>query len=164
MLTLKRVTPSMVEIYKAVRLRALLDSPSAFGSTYAREAAFSDAVWAERAETMQDGRSVIYIAFADEEPCGIMRCNLDDAIAGRAYLTSVWVSPSSRRTGIGCALLQAIEAWAVDAGARELRLMVTSSNEAAISFYERLGYGMTGVTEPYPHDAALVECEMLKNL
>jgi hypothetical protein len=36
--------------------------------------------------------------------------------------------------------------------------MVTSSNEAAIGFYLRLGFHNT---QPYPNDAALVEYEMM---
>jgi ribosomal protein S18 acetylase RimI-like enzyme len=39
--------------------------------------------------------------------------------------------------------------------------MVTSSNEAAIGFYLRLGFHNTGGTQPYPNDAALVEYEMM---
>jgi len=39
-------------------------------------------------------------------------------------------------------------------------LSVVSTNEAAISFYLRLGFTMTGKTEPYPNDPALIEYEM----
>lgn len=42
--------------------------------------------------------------------------------------------------------------------------MATSVNAGAIRFYERLGFRMTGNTEPYPHDPAIVECEMLRLL
>ena len=42
--------------------------------------------------------------------------------------------------------------------------MVTSSNDAAIRFYERLGFAKTGRVQPYPNDGALVEYEMGKDL
>jgi ribosomal protein S18 acetylase RimI-like enzyme len=42
--------------------------------------------------------------------------------------------------------------------------MVTSANHAAIAFYQRLGFAMTGRTETYPNDPALFEHEMAKML
>jgi ribosomal protein S18 acetylase RimI-like enzyme len=42
--------------------------------------------------------------------------------------------------------------------------MVTSRNDAAMRFYERLGFKRTGRTEPYPDDPALVEYEMARPL
>jgi ribosomal protein S18 acetylase RimI-like enzyme len=38
--------------------------------------------------------------------------------------------------------------------------MVTSNNHAAIEFYERMGFSMTGNTEPYPNDPLIIEYEM----
>src|SRR4051794_11332466 len=38
MLSVQRITPDNMDLFKAVRLRALQDAPSAFGSTYEREA------------------------------------------------------------------------------------------------------------------------------
>ncbi|KAL3444162.1 hypothetical protein BJX65DRAFT_311129 [Aspergillus insuetus] len=40
--------PPLVVKYKAIRLQALTTDPGAFGSTLAREAAFTDEVWASR--------------------------------------------------------------------------------------------------------------------
>jgi len=42
--------------------------------------------------------------------------------------------------------------------------MVTSSNHAAMEFYGRLGFSMTGRTEPYPNDPALMEYEMSRRV
>ena len=42
--------------------------------------------------------------------------------------------------------------------------MVTSGNQAAIGLYERCGFTFTGMTEPYEHDPALFEHEMVKPL
>jgi ribosomal protein S18 acetylase RimI-like enzyme len=42
--------------------------------------------------------------------------------------------------------------------------MVVCVNETAISFYKRMGFVMTGRTEPYPNDPALIEYEMTHSL
>jgi len=42
MISIQRITPQNVQVFKAVRLRALQDSPFAFGSTYTRESQFTD--------------------------------------------------------------------------------------------------------------------------
>jgi ribosomal protein S18 acetylase RimI-like enzyme len=42
--------------------------------------------------------------------------------------------------------------WARLRSARTSRLMVTSTNEPAILFYQRLGFALTGRTERYPND------------
>jgi ribosomal protein S18 acetylase RimI-like enzyme len=77
---------------------------------------------------------------------------------------STWVAPEQRRTGTGRLLVDAVGAWARRSRAHTLKLMVTSSNLAAISFYQRLGFTSTGRTEPYPNDPALIEYEMSKSL
>jgi len=43
---------------------------------------------------------------------------------------------------------------------RALLLMVTSNNRTPIEFYERMGFSMTGNTEPYPNDPSVIEYEM----
>ena len=50
--------------------------------------------------------------------------------------------------------------WAYLRGAHTLLLMVTSNDEPAIRFYQRLGFTRTLRTEPYPHDPGIIECEM----
>ena len=45
----RRVGTAEVEVLKATRLAALLDTPSAFGSTYAAEVAQPDDYWEQRA-------------------------------------------------------------------------------------------------------------------
>ena len=42
--------------------------------------------------------------------------------------------------------------------------MVTSNNDAAIKFYENLGFSFTGRTEPYPNDSNLFEHEMARQI
>jgi len=159
---LHQITPDMALLYKKVRLRALQDSPSAFGSTYLRESQFTDEEWDARARNVDGKRAVGYLAVDGEEYCGIAACFLDETELQKADLVSMWVAPEYRKAGVGRLLVDAIVRWAADRGVESLRLMVTSRNDAAIEFYKRLGFSMTGRTEPYPNDPALFEYEMVK--
>jgi ribosomal protein S18 acetylase RimI-like enzyme len=159
---LEQISPKNVLIFKAVRLQALQDSPSAFGSTYAKESQFSDADWLKRAVDWSSDRSIGYLAIRREIPCGIVAAFLNEHDPRKAHLVSMWVSPTHRRDGIGRALIDAIQAWARIRAAHSLQLTVTSSNHTAIEFYKRSGFTMTGNTEPYPNDPTLFEYEMSK--
>jgi ribosomal protein S18 acetylase RimI-like enzyme len=164
MTLLHQITPQIALHYKAVRLRALKDSPSAFGSTYLKESQFTDEEWDTRARNLTGERAVAYLALDNEEYCGIAGCFRNKQDSLNADLVSMWVAPESRRTGVGRLLVDAIAAWAIDRGAQNLHLMVTSSNHAAIEFYKRNGFSMTGRTEPYPNDPKLIEYEMSRPL
>jgi ribosomal protein S18 acetylase RimI-like enzyme len=61
-------------------------------------------------------------------------------------------------------LISKIIAWAKDRGIVTLKLDVTSNNDRAISFYQQLGFSMTGNAKPYPNDPTLTEWEMAKLL
>lgn len=160
MITLDPITPQNALVFKAVRLRALQDTPSAFGSTYARESQLTDADWMERARKWNGERSVLFLAMDGNNACGIAGSSLDPDDATRAHLISMWTAPAYRRRGVGSQLVSEVLAWARSRGARTLLLMVTSNNESAIWFYERLGFARTGRTEPYPNDPTLIEYEM----
>src|SRR5260370_682525 len=68
----------------------------------------------------------------------------------RAQLVSMWTAPTHRQLGIGRLLVDAVLDWAGSRNLLALLLMVTSNNDPAIRFYERLGFTKTGRTEPYP--------------
>ena len=162
MVVLHRITLELTSQYKAVRLQALRDSPTAFCSTYAGECLFSEEEWSRCAQNLNGERAVGYMAFVEDKYCGLVVCFLDKEDAATAHLVSMWVAPEYRRTGAGRLLVNAIIEWANKRGAKTLHLMVTSSNDAATAFYRSLGFSWTGRTEPYPNDAALIEYEMTR--
>lgn len=160
MARLEPIDERNVWVFKAVRLRALQESPTAFGSTYAREVEFPDAEWLKRASNMNGERRVGFLAMENEVACGIIGAFVDEYDADKAQIVSMWVAPEFRRSGIGSALIDAIKGWSRARRVRTLLLMVTSCNQTAIEFYKRCGFTMTGNTSPYPNDSSLLEYEM----
>lgn len=164
MTTLRRIGLDDLSVYRDVRLRALLDAPTAFGSTYAKESRFSDVEWSERVGRLDGERAIGYLAVDGDVACGLVGCFLDGSEPPRATLISMWVAPSHRRKGVGRALVEAVLEWAAGRGAGTVRLMVTSENHAARRFYESLGFNLSGVTDSYPNDPSLTELEMVRVL
>ena len=151
-------------IFKEIRLRALQDAPSAFSSTYAKESQLSDADWIERAVQWSGERSVAYLALDKTIACGIAGAFLDHDDAALAHLVSMWVAPAHRRFGIGATLVGAIVEWARTQRVDRLQLLVTSTNDGAIKFYERLGFALTEMTTPHVSDPTLSDCEMSREI
>jgi ribosomal protein S18 acetylase RimI-like enzyme len=164
MISLQLVTPANAMLFKAVRLRALRDTPTAFSSSYAAESRLSDINWIERAQEWSSKRSTTYLAMDVENPCGIVSGFLGRDHPTRAHLASMWVDPRHRRLGIGRTLVNAIIEWARRHGADTVRLTVTSNNDPAIEFYKSLGFSPTGKIAPYRNDPALNDVEMIRSL
>jgi ribosomal protein S18 acetylase RimI-like enzyme len=157
---LKPIDQGSVLDFKSVRLRALQDSPFAFGSTFEKESKLSDADWQRRAAERDGTRSITYLAWDQGEACGIAAGFIDAENDNSAHLVSVWVAPTHRTRGIGKLLVLGVIDWARIRGVARLHLMVTSNNDAAIGFYQQLGFQKTGRTEPYPNDSTVVEFEI----
>lgn len=165
MIHLKTISPETASIFKAVRLRALSDSPLAFSGTYAKESRLPDEEWIERSERWTRDDAIGYLAMEDSghgEACGLVACYAEEEdCVPRGHVISMWVDPAFRRGGVGKMLIDALTNWASSRGLRELKLMVTSVNRGAIDFYERIGFHKSGRTGPYPNDPAVIENEML---
>jgi GNAT superfamily N-acetyltransferase len=77
-----------------------------------------------------------------------------DMLEGRSDLGVLWdirVAPAVRGRGIGRALFEAAEAWAVTRGCRELKIETQNVNVAACRFYAALGCELRVVREhAYP--------------
>lgn len=160
MIAIEPITIQNAEAFKETRLRALQDTPSAFSSTYARESQFSDADWKARIERWNGEKGIGLLAMDGASACGIAGSLLDEKDESRAQLVSMWTTPTLRCRGVGRLLVEGVLSWASRRGVHVLTLMVTSNNNAAMSFYERLEFERTGKTSPYPNDSAVVEYEM----
>lgn len=84
-----------------------------------------------------------------------------EAWHARLVLWHLYVARAHRKTGIGRALLEHVEAHGRSIGARRVWLETTSVNAPGIAAYERLGYALVGVdttvydTLPYADEAAI---------
>jgi ribosomal protein S18 acetylase RimI-like enzyme len=164
LIVIEVITLQNLSLFKAVRLRALQEAPYAFGSTYAAESAFTDAQWVGRLDRWNGERGVGFIAVDNGSPCGIAGTILDEKDPRRADLVSMWTAPSHRQSGVGRLLVNHVVEWIGARNVSTLLLMVTSNNDGAIRFYERLDFVRTGRTEPYPNDPAVEEYEMSRTI
>ncbi len=161
---IRRVTVDDLDLYREVRLRALQDSPSAFGSTYSNELARPREQWAERVSRAATGTSwAVFLAFEEEACVGLAGC-VDDDLGADRQLVSMWVAPSHRGTGVAAGLVDAVLSWAHGVGARTIALWVTKDNERAMRFYERAGFAVTGDVQPLPSDPCKDEIRMIREL
>lgn len=159
---IKRITAEDGLVFKEVRLRALQDTPTAFSSTYAKEAQFPDEEWRSRAARCNGVDRIGFLAYDDDRACGMVFCFIEEHDKDEGTIVSMWVAPEVRQAGVGRLLIDSVVGWARSLGMHRLKLMVTSVNPGAIAFYERNGFTMSGKTGPYPNDPAITEYEMLR--
>jgi GNAT superfamily N-acetyltransferase len=151
---------------REIRLRALAESPSAFGSTLAETEARPEAYWRERAERDATAtESVLVVADDDSGWVGLAGGCIDNCSGvRRAELISMWVDPAYRGRSLGRYLVEHIVAWARHRNAERVTLWVTQGNTPAISLYTRCGFRATGVTQRLPSNPALLEQQMVLDL
>jgi ribosomal protein S18 acetylase RimI-like enzyme len=155
-LSVVQVEPSLWQVNRAVRLAMLLDTPLAYGSTFAREVAFPDELWVERM-----GHSHGWLAFEGELPVGsVTSFHAPDQPDDETYLVAMWVASHARGRGVADRLVQAVLDHAKGAGLRRVTLDVADDNDRAIGFYERVGFTRTGRTGELPHQPEVSEFEM----
>jgi GNAT superfamily N-acetyltransferase len=136
-------------VYRDLRLRALQDSPDAFGSTFAEEGGHADAQWARRLASGVDSQTnLAVVAEVHSEAVGLAWGRIDTSNPDVAVLYQMWVAPSHRGTGAGKMLLEAVIGWARARNASFLDLGVTCGNSPARRLYERAGFKPVGEPQP----------------
>ncbi len=130
---LRRLGPDDWADFRDIRLRALVDSPDAFGSTLEREQAFTEADWRER-------MSVPIYVVDDPRPVAVAGTFVND---GTLHVWGMWTDPAHRGRGHARTLLDALIPQGTPA-----QLDVNVSNGGARTAYERYGFVGTGRLEP----------------
>ncbi len=143
-------------VLRALRMAALAESPSAFGSTLAREQAFTEETWRERARGSATTR--LFVATQGTSPVGV--AGVYDEGDGSLQLVSVWVAPDHRRHGIAAELTSSALRFGAAQGFDVIQLWVTDGNVGARTLYEGIGFTPTGKRQPLPSDPSLEEHEL----
>jgi ribosomal protein S18 acetylase RimI-like enzyme len=143
-LLIRPTTEEDWEILKTIRLAALLDSPTAFGLSYATAASYSDQQWRDRASPQIQPEFVI--AMRQGQAIGL----IGDAVnaSGEYNLIAMWIRPQDRGVGIAGRLVNAIQARAIERGHQRIVLSVSPDNADAVSMYRRQGFTFLPEWEP----------------
>lgn len=146
-------------ILRALRLEALSESPAAFGSTYEREVARTPSDW--RRWLSPGATFILDDGDRPADPAGLVAGVHDQEDRTVVHLMAMWVHPALRATGAADALVASVLAWAVEEGAREVRLQVVKGNDRAERCYQRNGFRRTG-RETASEERGIVEVEMAR--
>ncbi len=168
MVSIRRIRLGEASLFKQIRLEALLDSPSAFGSTYESARQRSAESWQRQADsTAQGSDRATFLAFADDDPdrpIGIMALYRNEDGTGvrskSGELLQVWVSPQYKGHGVAAAILEAVCVWAGRNDFDTIVAGVASGNTRALSFYKKHGFRQTSSVAPGESDGLLLVKEI----
>jgi GNAT superfamily N-acetyltransferase len=146
-----------------IRLAALQDAPDAFASTYAEQAAFTEADWRDR--IARGGTFLAYIPeVSASEPAGLAGGYLREERPGTVALISMFVRPQARGHGVGEALIATVTAWGLARHATTMHLWVSETNSPGRLLYDRCGFSLTGERQPLPSNPDIAEVAMARPL
>lgn len=137
---------------RELRLRAMADAPSAFGSTAEHESQQPLEHWSRLAQG--GAENGVYVAIDGDDWIGMAAGYWLKRELGIVQLWGMWVEPGRRGEGVGERLVGAVRGWATAHQARSVRLGVVDGSRA-IAFYERLGFVFTGECKPLIRDPAV---------
>ncbi|KAK8126146.1 uncharacterized protein PG998_001905 [Apiospora kogelbergensis] len=177
--------------YKPFRLAALKQDAEAFGSTYAREAAFPDETWLQRlsnprvktfvAVRLHDRRILSAVSLvgpmhgAEQTVSNPTRavlsqarpsdCGNSDAVLLLYQNTGVYTRPEARGKGLGLRLMATAGSSSSNKQQCRLGVEVYKTNHAAIAFYQKCGFEVTAKAPGSDDDEKRPEaCMYYKNL
>jgi GNAT superfamily N-acetyltransferase len=139
----RRLAAGDEELVRSLRLRALLDSPDEFSSTYEREAVRTVGDWQR---WFAPGATFVFDD-PGEGAVGLAAAVPDEDESHVVWLMAMWVDPAARGTGAAGALVDTVLGWAREHDASSVRLHVVEHNARARRLYERHGFVATGVVD-----------------
>jgi RimJ/RimL family protein N-acetyltransferase len=126
--------------YKAMRLEALQNEAGMFGSSYAREAAFTDAQWMER---IVNPNSACLGLYYKNELAGITGIITDNEHTGLGHMVQSYIRKPHRGKGLSNILYQARLKWAREHNLNRIQVGHKASNIASKAASLRFGFKYT---------------------
>jgi GNAT superfamily N-acetyltransferase len=143
-ITVRALTEDDWDEYRSIRLAALEESPEAFVASRAEEEAYDENFWRVRMK-----RSRRLIAESDGRPVGVASVGDVSSEAPQvAQLFGLWVTPSSRGTGVATKLVNEGAAQARKLGKTHLTYWVGTDNGRAVAFASGFGFRPTDNRRP----------------
>jgi RimJ/RimL family protein N-acetyltransferase len=147
-INIRHSTLADIDSYRALRLEALKNHPSAFGQDYDENLLRPREYW-EKVLTINSNEQALFFAEQNGQLVGmtgifrsLSRKNLHSATIWGVYVTSAW-----RGRHISEALIHSCLDWAMAHGVSIVKLAVETNNLQAVNCYERCGFTTYG-TEP----------------
>lgn len=122
---------------RSIRLTALQDAPTSFMVNYVDHVDWTEDDWCAVID-----RDAVFVARRGGSDAGMV-CGVVER-DGQAGLTSMWVRPAYRGSGVGDALVDAVVGWACKRGSRQVRLWVMGGHRHPENLYQRHGFALTG--------------------
>lgn len=137
---IKKIDKSDWKKYKEIRLEALKNDPSAFGSSYELESKRSDEDWQKRFEDsdLQESKKLFYAAQSNEQFVAIGGAFRDEN--NEWNIIAIYTKPEKRGMGVGSKLLSSILDDLKGRNIPKIFLRVNVNQAAAVLLYKKLGF------------------------
>lgn len=141
---IRMLHPVDAPAYRALRLRALLEHPQAFTSSYEEDVRLPLTASAER---LASSRQSFWGAFQGKELYGIVGLERETRAKNRhkAWVVGMYVAAEVSGQGVGRQLLESLVARCRAEGLESLVLTVTDGNDHARRLYEAAGFRSFGI-------------------
>jgi len=127
-----------------IRLRALLDSPHAFGGTYENESNFDQSQW-----HIEFAKQTFLVASIDGMDGAMMYVeNLEGDFGATCWIGGCWSDPDFRGMGLMKSMFAYVDKHAPTRDWLVQGLGVWTDNDLAIAAYEKLGFVEMGGPQP----------------
>jgi len=161
-ITVRRLRTLEWRAFRDLRLAALRSDPMAFGSSFARESAYTRQKWQDWCRDGAIGnRNATFVAVSPSgKPVGMVGAFL---VSGTARVWGMWTRPGWRNRGAARSLMARLLAWlAAYSPDCPVVLDVNPSQAAATRIYAALGFRFSGNEEPLGHDPPAIVRPMVR--